>query len=262
MTSQTTDLMRADDWPGAAEFCAEHTAREPALQFAARFADTSWLMRVVLVEEWMECLFALSHVDLARAKLAWWTDEADLAKAGAARHPVVIELQKKGQSNDTLAPVTRAALAWLDQATPAQENARRAQWQDFASGVAGVFGDAHSEVLWQALIAKRQLQWHGKAERYGPAWATRADLAQHQLKANQLGDKQLCANLLQTRLQEIAAQLLDASQDARIRSRGLRVFAALHAKEALHWANDATKAFFPTRIGPLTLLGAWWRSRE
>jgi hypothetical protein len=260
LTTRLKDFMHADEWPGAAAFCREHIDREPALQCSARFADPTWLLRVVLLEEWMECLFALSHIDLARAKLAWWADEADLAKAGAPRHPVLIELQKSGQRIEPIKQTTRAALAWLDLPTATDSATQAAQWDGFVSGAALLFDDRNSEPLWRTLVAKRQLQMHGLSERYGPSWASRADLAQYQVKTNQLGNKQICRTLLTTRLQQIHAEFKRVASESRLLSCASRIFAALHAVETKHWLQDQTMAFFPRRIGPTALLLAWWKS--
>lgn len=261
-----SEVMPADDWPGAAEFCGEYMAREPALQFAARFTGLDWLLRVVLIEEWMECLFALSHIDLARAKLAWWTDEADLAKAGAPRHPLTLELRKFGADFAPLSTATRAALDWVELSNASDQSAQASQLHAFAKAAAALMEPADSAsngatALWQTLALKRQLQWHGKPDRYGPAWATRTELAQHQLKSNQLGDKQLTAALLRARLIEVSNQLLSLARQKASGERATRIFAILHAAEAKHWANRADLAFFPTRIGPLTLIKAWWQTR-
>jgi hypothetical protein len=277
------------DWPGLEEFCAEHLAREPALQFAQRFSkNKQWLQRVVIIEELLECLFALSHIDLARAKLAWWVAEAELAKAQvspdrrhdqlvspdrrhdqlvspdrrhdkqAARHPLMQGLQHCAGSVDAIATIARAGLNWVELDGAVDAKAQLEQLSEFAHGAAKLMTETDTQSVWQHLALKRQLQWHELPDRYGPSWASRNDLAQFQLKSTQLADKQLSRPLLQSRLSEIAIALGQRTPQRKDQSPATRAFASLHAAEARAWATNLE--FYPTPVRPIALIRAWWRT--
>jgi hypothetical protein len=256
------------DWPGLEEFCAEHLSREPALQFAQGFASSKqWLQRVVIIEELLECLFALSHIDLARAKLAWWIAEAELAKAKAARHPLVQGLQHCTASVDAIAALARAGLNWVELASAVDVKAQLEQLSEFSDGAALLMTEAHTQTIWQYLALKRQLQWHGLPDRYGPSWATRNDLAQFQLKRTQLADEQLSRPLLQAHLSEIAFALDQRGLSSKDQSPATRAFASLHAAEARVWSasmdlSDVPRGrdFYPRPVRPIALIRAWWRA--
>ena len=278
--------MKAHLEPKIADFAADWLQREPALTLCYRFAarPTHWLMSVLLIEELLLAMFALSNQDLAQAKLAWWVDEANLTLSGAPRHPFTQALIGECSDLRSLPGLTRAAYDWIALSTASDALHQRSQLAAFATAASGLVGEENCAGIWAQLALKRQVQSYAKSDRYGPGVLSRAALAEFQLKASQLqapaaapapapggADAALLgpsavARALVAHLSAIRLSLQGALQvhGPRMQS-ATRAYALLHGREADIWAKSALiighSAFLPTVPGIAGVLRAWWVAR-
>jgi len=272
-----------------ADFSADWLQREPALALCLRFAQrpTHWLTSVVLIEELLLAMFALSNQDLARAKLAWWADEADLTVSGAPRHPLTQALIGECSDLRCLLGLTRAAYDWIALSTASDALHQRSQLAAFATAASALVDEDNSAEIWAQLALKRQVQSYVKLDRYGPGVLSRAALAEFQLKASQLQPPvpvpapapasvgstdavlpgpNAVARALVAHLSGIQLSLQGALQvhGSRMQS-ATRAYALLHGREAGIWAKSASiighSAFLPTMPGMTGVLRAWWIAR-
>ena len=280
--------MNAQPEAKIADFSADWLQREPALALCLRFAQrpTHWLTSVVLIEELLLAMFSLSNQDLARAKLAWWADEADLTVSGAPRHPLTQALIGECSDLRCLLGLTRAAYDWIALSTASDALHQRSQLAAFATAASALVDEDNSAEIWAQLALKRQVQSYAKLDRYGPGVLSRAALAEFQLKASQLqapapapapafapsgADAVLLgsnavARALVAHLSGIQLSLQCALQvhGPRMQS-ATRAYALLHGREAGIWAKSALiighSAFLPTVPGIAGVLRAWWVAR-
>ena len=278
--------MKAHLEPKIADFAADWLQREPALTLCYRFAarPTHWLMSVLLIEELLLAMFALSNQDLAQAKLAWWVDEANLTLSGAPRHPFTQALIGECSDLRSLPGLTRAAYDWIAQSTASDALHQRSQLAAFATAASGLVGEENCAGIWAQLALKRQVQSYAKSDRYGPGVLSRAALAEFQLKASQLQapaaapapapggahaallSPNAVARALVAHLSAIRLSLQGALQvhGPRMQS-ATRAYALLHGREADIWAKSALinghSAFLPTAPGIAGVLRAWWVAR-
>ena len=253
--------------PQLAEFSADWLKREPALALCHRFAakPTHWLASVVLVEELLQAMFALSNHEVAQAKLAWWTDEADLAVSGAPRHPLTQALCAARSNVRALPDLTRAACLWITLPTASDSAQQRSQLAAFAAAASELIDESATAAIWTELALKRQLQNYAKPERYGPGVFSRAALAEFQLKASQIVEPTLASGAIAAQLNTIRLALQSALQPRGSRGQSAtRSYALLQAREAGIWAKEAAALkvrFSATLPGLAGLLRAWWIAR-
>jgi hypothetical protein len=245
--------------------------KEPSLAIALRFAGQrqfatrpeAWLYMVVLIEELLQGMFALSNVTVAHAKLSWWTQESQALADGAPRHPLTQALHgtlSQGQIK-AFAALISSALDWLACPNADTELEQSAQLGDFAANASAFMGEGDTAALWQAFARKRQLQTHAKPERYGPSLCSRAQLAEFQLKRSELAQRVSAGPLLSALLGGVRHALKRGAKPSMKPHAGTLAYAALHAHEAQRWANFAPNAAFaPLRPALLAVLQAWWAS--
>jgi hypothetical protein len=246
----------------AHELSSDWCAREPTLALAAKFAAHSerWLTAVVLIEELLQAMMALSSITVAHAKLSWWADEADLTLAGAPRHPLTRYLLQEKAPLGELITLVRSALIWLELPIAQDRAVQVEQLRPFANAAAAIVGEGEQWQFWHGLALKRQIQAHAKADRYGPPILSRAELAEHQLKAAQLGNLAQAELALRAKLFDIAHLMGSDSRSQRTRS-GTRAYATLQAREAKYWAKQKDKPFEGQALSPLSAFFAWWYGR-
>ncbi len=255
------------------DFAGDWLQREPALALCDRFAaqPAHWLASVLVIEALLQAMFTLSNQQLAEAKIAWWADEADLAVAGAPRHPLTQALFAAKSDLRALPALVRAAQEWILFATAADANAQRKQFSAFAAGASELVKEGDCSAIWTELALKRQLQSCAKPDRYGPSVLSRAALAEFQLKASQIGDIAGAPNekigaALSAQLTVIHQTLRAAlpSQALGIQS-ATRAYGLLHAREICTWAKLALTpqrgVFLSSTPGLLGLVQAWWIAR-
>ena len=249
------------------DFATDWLQREPALALCHRFAakPAHWLASVVLIEELLQAMFALSNQQLAQAKLAWWADEADLAISGAPRHPLTQALIAARADLYALPKLVQAAQEWIMLTTAADANDARKQFAELAAAASGLVGEGDCTAIWTELALKRQIQSYMKPDRYGPSVLSRAVLAEFQLRASQISDVAAVAAALAAKLSAICATLRDAlPTQAQNMQSATRAYALLHAREAATWAKSALAAqagFLSRPPGVIGLLQAWWIAR-
>jgi hypothetical protein len=266
--------------PEIADFAADWLRREPALALSYRFAirPTHWLASVLIIEELLLAMFALSTQDLAQAKLGWWADEADLTVSGAPRHPLTQTLVSEAADVRSFPDLARAAYDWITLSTATDAAHQRSQLVAFAKAASELVGEQDSTAIWIELALKRRIQSSAKPERYGPGVLSRAALAEFQLRASQLYDpapdttataglgQDSVARALSAHLSGIADKLQSTLQvpGSRMQS-ATRAYALLHAREAGAWIKLATTSsglvFLPAAPGIVGLLRAWWIAR-
>jgi hypothetical protein len=246
----------------AREFSNDWCAREPTLALAAKFAahPERWLAAVVLIEELIQAMMALSSITVAHAKLSWWAEEADLTAASAPRHPLTRYLLQEQAPLRELITLIRSALIWLELPIAQDRAAQLEQLRPFAHAAAALADEGEQWQFWRALALKRQIQAHAKADRYGPPILSRAELAEHQLKAAQLADRRLADAALRARFGELADAMHLDQRSARSRS-GTRAYAALQAREAKYWAKRGNLPFERLALSPMAAFFAWWHGR-
>ena len=250
------------------DFTADWLQREPALAICHRFAGKPmhWLASVVLLEELLQAMFALSNLALAQAKLAWWADEADLAVSGAPRHPLTQAMFADRADLRALPKLVRAAQAWTIASTAADANEARKQFAQLATATSELVNEGDCAAIWTELALKRQIQSYAKPDRYGPSVLSRAALAEFQLKASQISDAAAVGTALSAKLNAINEKLREASpSQAPGMQSGTRAYALLHAREAAVWAKMALApqhVFLTTAPGIIGLLQAWWVARS
>lgn len=266
--------------PKIADFAADWLRRESALALSYRFAmrRTHWLASVLIIEELLLAMFALSNQDLAQAKLGWWADEADLTVSGAPRHPLTLALIAESADVRGLPDLMRAAYGWITLATASDATHQRSQLAAFAAAASTLVGEDECAAIWTELALKRQIQSHTKSERYGPGVLSRAALAEFQLKASQLHDpvpaatararlgQNSVARALSAHISGIAFKLQNAVQAPGPRMQSAtRAYALLHVCEAEAWSESALisphVAFLPAAPGIARVLRAWWIAR-
>ena len=251
------------------EFAADWLQREPALALCHRFAaqPVHWLASVVLVEELLQAMFALSNQQLAQIKIAWWADEADLAIAGAARHPLTQALFAQHADLRALAKLVRAAQEWITFSTALDANTQRGQFAELAAAASELVNEGDCAAIWTEIALKRQTQSYAKPDRYGSSVLSRAALAEFQLKTSQLSDPALMGAALSAKLTAIGQTLRDAlpSQALGLQS-ATRAYGLLHAREAAAWSKLARApnfaGFMPGAPSISGLLQAWWIARN
>jgi phytoene synthase len=272
--------MSANLDPKIADFAADWLQREPTLALCYRFAirPTHWLTSVLVIEELLQGMFALSNQDLAQAKLGWWADEADLTVSGAPRHPLTKTLVGEHSDVRSLPDLARAAYDWITLPTATDVAHQRSQLAEFAAAASALVGEGECAAIWAELALKRQIQSSAKSERYGPGVLSRAVLAEFQLKASQLHDplsaagdssglgQNSVAAALSARLRGIALTLQSALQAPGPRMQSAtRAYALLHAGGAQSWAKSVLMpqrlAFLPAVPGIVGVLRAWWIAR-
>ena len=249
------------------DFTSDWLLREPALALCHRFAakPAHWLASVVLIEELLQAMFALSNQELAQAKLTWWADEADLTISGAPRHPLTKSLIAARAEVQALPNLTRAARGWILLPTAADAHDARKQFAELAAAASDLVGEGDCTAIWTELALKRQMQSYIKPDRYGPSVLSRAALAEFQLKISQISDTKAVAAALSEKLTSICQTLREALPgQARGMQSATRAYALVHAREAAAWAKSAGKAqagFLSRPPGVVGLLQAWWSAR-
>lgn len=266
--------------PKIADFSADWLRREPALALSYRFAirPTHWLASVLIIEELLLAMFALSNQDLAQAKLGWWADEADLTVSGAPRHPLTQTLVGEHSDVGSLPDLARAAYDWVTLSTAADAAHQRSQLAAFAAAASALVGEGECAAIWAELALKRQIQNCAKPDRYGPGVLSRAVLAEFQLKASQLYDpapdttataglgQDSVARALSAHLSNMRRMLQNALRENSQRMQSAtRAYALLHAREAQSWAKSVLTpqrlAFLLVVPGIVGVLRAWWIAR-
>ncbi len=270
--------MNAHLEPKIADFAADWLLREPALALCYRFAirPTHWLASVLIIEEILQAMFALSNQELAQAKLGWWADEANLTASGAPRHPLTQTLVSADVRS--LPDLARAAYDWITLSTATDAAHQRSQLAEFAAAASVLVGEGEHAQIWAELALKRQIQSGAKSGRYGPGVLNRAALAEFQLKASQLYDlapdtnpvaglgQNSVARALSANLSSITLKLQSALQMSGPRMQSAtRAYALLHVRETEAWSKSVLisprLAFLPAAPGIAGVLRAWWIAR-
>lgn len=242
------------------DFADPWLRREPLLVISARFAvaPEAWLARMVLIEELWQSQFALSQLSIAHNKLSWWWEEAQRCMQHAPTHPLSVAAAGQPQA---MVALCEAALGWLDQPHASDRVQWHQLWSVFAQAASDWVNEGDSRPIWSALALKRQLQYHAKADRYGPSFCDRARLAEHQLRLGELADRRKAEPVLKTLLADAAQSLAWAARAPGVRS-ALRAYASLQAEQALSWQIlPVTEEFRSTAPPILATFRAWWRAR-
>ena len=243
------------------EFVAPWLAREPLLAISARFATKPdvWLARVVLIEELWQTMFGLSQLGIAHNKLNWWWEEATRCVQIAPTHPLSAAAVGSPQA---MLGLCEAALSWLDQPHASDQAQLALLWRDFAAAASAWVDEGDSAAIWSSLALKRQLQYHAKADRYGPSFCDRARLAEFQLRIGELADRSKAQAVFSVLLKDAAQKLLDSARQSGPRS-STRAYASLQSEQAQAWANLPITSDFRSQTPKLAAtLRAWWRARE
>lgn len=243
------------------DFVEPWLEREPLLAISARFAQVpdAWLARMVLIEELWQCQFGLSQLSIAFNKLNWWMEEAQRCVQGAPTHPLTKAADARPQA---MLLMCESALNWLDQPHANDATELQQLWSSFAHAASDWVADGDSRAIWRALALKRQLQYHAKADRYGPSFCDRARLAEYQLRLSELSDRNKASALLRKLLSD-AAQALTVTASARGSRSAVRAYASFHAEQAGVWRElPSNIEFHSHRPSIAATVRAWWRARE
>jgi hypothetical protein len=175
---------------------------EPALHYSLIFCPkgqrTHWLVCAVLALELLEAAFALSDMRIAAIKLAWWHEELELTKSGAARHPLTQALDVLGSDVNDLTDSVFALQKYLDSASMATQADQLRALASFSAGIAQLClsGPMHSlrsplrlqhvRDSWACLALLYQLQALRLPDRFGPCALPLPVLAKAQLTRSAL----------------------------------------------------------------------------
>ena len=242
------------------EFVEPWLAREPLLAISARFAliPHAWLARVVVIEELWQSQFGLSQLGIAHNKLNWWWEEAQRCAQDIPTHPLSVTAAGSPQA---MLAMCEAALTWLDQPHAIDRSQLQHLWRGFAHAASDWIGEGDSRAIWSALALKRQLQYHAKADRYGPSFCDRARLAEYQLRLGELADRHKAGPLLRALLADASQSLDSAARIPGVRS-AARAYASLQAEQANIWqASPVSAEFRSTTPSILATMRAWWHAR-
>jgi hypothetical protein len=165
-----------------------------AANFAPRNEREPWLISTALLFELWDSAFGLSDERVARSKLAWWAEEAGLAIAGEARHPLVQALDVLGADLSSLPMMVRELTSHLDQATPRDQDAQINMLKPCALAASNLIlsgplhrhrSDASLANLQHCLLVTMliyQLKCLAKPERFGPCALPTSALASAALR--------------------------------------------------------------------------------
>lgn len=149
----------------ADSYLEQWLAREPEMELAQLFCAPGERRRVALwsclQHELDDAAFNLSDATVTQAKLAWWADELQRGVAGAARHPLLVELFQQTGTRDIDARrwvrIAQRALALaLDERSPADVDGLLQRYLPYATALAEIESalfDGHSDA--QSLAVER-----------------------------------------------------------------------------------------------------------
>ena len=230
-----------------------------------------------LEQEWLDAVYAIREPHVAAVKLQWWCEEMQLARSGAARHPLTQTVFADERARAIPAPLwdeaLEAAMLALDSAPAADLPAQLAAARPLHGALARIetalwFGaDADSERAQAVVVAQHGVELMRNLPdeiEQGRAPLPMALLARHGLSLAELANDSAARRAaLRDQARALRQALAETDKMAGPLSlfRGLQVRLDRRALRRAQAASDPLRALQAGQGGFRRLLDAWGAAR-